>query len=267
MKTFTSEESPFCGATSEEAKVQKSKNYMKKTIIGNWKSNKTLEETLEWLEIVGPELVKKENLEISIAPQLSLLSLLDREIKNKEYKLVLSAQDVSPFEEGPYTGEVSAKSLAGMVKYVLVGHSERRKNFGEDNTLINLKVKQCLQYGLTPIVCISDLNFSKETSEAIKNIEQNDLEKIVFMYEPPSAISKPVGPVGVGEAAPIDEVLKMIKEIKKFSSQSRIFYGGSIKSNNVEIYLNNSEIDGVIPGSASLDPREFLKIIKNASHI
>ena len=238
-----------------------------KTVVGNWKSNKNLKEALAWLEVVSPALVKKENLEISIAPQLFLLSFLNKEIKNQGYKLILSAQDVSPFEEGPYTGEVSAKSLTGVVKYVLVGHSERRKNFGEDNALINLKVKQCLQYGLTPIVCISDLNFSKETSEAIKNIEQNDLEKVVFMYEPPSAISKPVGPVGVGEAAPIDEVLKMIQEIKKFSVQSRIFYGGSIKSNNVEAYLNNSEIDGVIPGSASLDPQEFLKIIKNASNI
>jgi len=258
------------------------KNY-KKTIIGNWKSNKNEKEALEWLRIVGPGFDKKENLEVLIAPQFPLLSLFNKEIQNKSYPLILSAQDVSPFEEGAYTGEVSAKSLKNLVKYVLVGHSERRKNFKEDNVLVNLKVKQCLQYGLTPIVCISDLVtshgtvinnlsfnrdlFLKEISEAIKNVKENDLDKIVFMYEPPSAISKPIGQIGIGEAAPVSGVLEMIEEIKKISPKSRIFYGGSVKSNNVKIYLQESKIDGVIPGSASLNPQEFLKIIENASKI
>ena len=256
---------------------------MKKTIIGNWKSNKNEQETLEWLGIVGPEFIKKDNLEVSIAPQLPLLSLLNKEIQSKGYPLILSAQDVSPFEEGPYTGEVSAEALVNVVKYVLIGHSERRKNFAETNFLVNLKVQQCLRYRLTPIVCVSDIvspqgtiigglsfnkdNFLKEISEAIKNVKESDLDKVVFMYEPPSAISKPIGQIGAGEAAPITGVLEMIEEIKKISPKSRMFYGGSVKSNNVKIYLQESKIDGVIPGSASLNPQEFLKIIENASKI
>lgn len=254
-----------------------------KTIIGNWKSNKDTREALAWLEIVGPALVKRNDLEISIAPQFSLLSLLSKEVKNRGYKLTLTAQNVGPFEEGPYTGEVSARTLADVVKYVLVGHSERRKNFAETNSFVNLKVQQCLKYKLMPIVCISDVvtpqgtivdsllfnkdNFLREISEAIKSVEKSDLEKVVFMYEPPSAISKPVGPIGAGEAASITGVLEMIGEIKKISPKSKIFYGGSVKSNNVKIYLQESKIDGVIPGSASLNPQEFLKIIENASQI
>ena len=231
-----------------------------KTIIGNWKSNKTLEEVLELLEVVGEQLVKNDNLEISVAPQFPLLLLLSEKIKDKKYHLTLSAQNVSHFDEGPYTGEVSAKSIAKIVKYVLVGHSERKKHFGETNSLVNLKVKQCLKYQLTPIVCISDI-------KTIKNIKENDLEKVVFMYEPPSAISKPIGPVGIGKAEPIAKVLEMIGEIKEISPKSKIFYGGSVKSNNVKIYLQESEIDGVVSGSASLNPQEFLKMIENASAI
>lgn len=254
-----------------------------KAIIGNWKSNKNVKEALEWLEIVGPSLTKSDDLEISIAPQLSLLSLLSKEIQNKGYHLTLSAQDVSPFEEGPYTGEVSVRALSEIVKYVLVGHSERRRNFGEDNFLVNLKVHQCLKYELTPIVCISDLvtpqgtiledpsfnkdNFLKEITEAINEVEKIALEKVVFMYEPPSAISKPVGSIGIGEAALITEVLEMTQEIKKISPKSKIYYGGSVKSSNIKIYLQQAEIDGVVCGSASLNPQEFLKMISNARQI
>lgn len=256
---------------------------MKKIIIGNWKSNKNEEEALEWLKIVGPALNRKKNLEISIAPQLSLLSLLKQEIEKNRYHLSLSAQDVSPFGQGSYTGEVSAKSLVGLVKYVLVGHSERRKNFGETNFLVNLKVKQCLKNDLVPIVCISDVttseglitqglsfvkeNFLREVRQAIREIKKENLENTVFMYEPPSAISKPVGPIGVGRAASTGQVLKMIAQIKKISPTSKIFYGGSVKSDNVANYLGRSEIDGVISGSASLNPQEFIKILENASQI
>lgn len=254
-----------------------------KTIIGNWKSNKNEKEALEWLKIVGPKLVKNDNLEISIASQFPLLSFVRKEIDKKKYPLILSAQDVSPFEEGAYTGEVSARSLSSLVRYVLVGHSERRKNLNETNLLVNLKVKQSLKYKLIPIVCISDIvnsqgvilasltfnkdNFLREISEAIKGVEKSNLGKVAFMYEPPSAISKPVGPIGVGEAAPMTEVLKMIGQIKKISPKSKIFYGGSVKSNNVKIYLQESEIDGAVVGSASLNPQEFLKIIESTSQV
>lgn len=235
-----------------------------KIIIANWKSNKNESQALDWLEVVGPKIKKKPDLEISVAPQLFLLGLLNQEIRNKGYHFCLTAQDIGPFDQGPYTGEVAAETLPSLVKYVLIGHSERKKIFGETNHLANLKIKQCLEYQLTPIVCLAGL---EEIDEIIKSIKKEDLKKMVFMYEPPAAISKPIGPIGVGEAEPIIKVLEMISKIKKISPKSKIFYGGSVKSNNVKIYLQESEIDGIVVGSASLNPQEFLKIIANASQI
>jgi len=232
-----------------------------KTVIGNWKSNKNEKEALEWLEIVGPKLGKINNLDVSLAPQFPVLSLLKKEIDQKQYPLTLSAQDVGPFDEGAYTGEVSAKILADLVKYVLIGHSERRKNFNETDEMVVQKTKMAVKYGLIPIVCLPDLEVLKE----IKNFSKDDLKRVIFMYEPPEAISKPIGPIGVGTAASIIEVLRMIKQIKNLTPKSKIFYGGSVKSNNVKIYVQEAEIDGVVIGSASLNPQEFLKIIKNAS--
>lgn len=222
---------------------------MKKTIIGNWKSNKNEKEALQWLEVVGPGIMRIENLEISIAPQFSLLNLLNKEIKDEHYQLSLSAQDVSPFEEGSYTGEVSAKSLTGLIKYVLIGHSERRKYFGETDEMIVQKVKMALKYGLIPIVCISNL-------KQARHFDTNHI-----LYEPLFAI-------GSGESDTPEHANQMARKIKETLGEStNVLYGGSVDSENVISFVLQSQVDGVCVGGASLNPQEFLKIIENASAI
>jgi len=240
----------------------------KKYIIANWKSNFQKKDIQNWLKIVGPA---SKNcpafLEVMIAPSFIHLEYLKEEIKKNNYSLKLCSQNVSPFSEGAYTGEVSAKQISEYVNFVIIGHSERRKYFGENNEMISQKVLRTLDCNLTPIICISDIDFEKQINFVTGILDKKQMQNIIFMYEPPSAISKQVGPIGKGEAAPLEEVNSMVLQIKKTAPDSRVFYGGSVKSDNIAQFLKQKDIAGVVIGSASLNGPEFIKIILYASQI
>lgn len=127
-------------------------------IVANWKANKTIDEATQWLKEV--ESIKYQvlsNLELIICPPFTLLYHLKLLITNSQLPITLAAQDVSPFPDGAYTGEVSARMLKDLgVKYVLIGHSERRKYFKEDEAILANKVREALDVGLTPIFCVQD---------------------------------------------------------------------------------------------------------------
>jgi len=217
---------------------------MEKTlIVANWKENFTTAEAKRWVEGLNKELGIRNcgKTEIVVCSPSVLLPVLHSSfiIHNSFFRL--GAQDVSKFEEGQYTGEVSAKMLKDFVDYVIVGHSERREHFGETDEDVKLKVEQCLKHGLTPIVCVS-------------KIEQALADKAIFAYEPLSA-------VGTGEPDTPENAQKFAQEIKaKVGQDVRVLYGGSVNAENAKSFVSQLDISGVLVGQASLDPKGFARL-------
>ncbi|MFC1653409.1 triose-phosphate isomerase [Patescibacteria group bacterium] len=231
-----------------------------KYVIGNWKSNLNITETKNWIKTVKKSLSENsENLKIILCPGYTHLPIFKSDLKD----LALGAQTISSFPDGAYTGQVSARTLKDYIEYVIVGHSERRTYLKETDNTINNQVTQAIESSITPIIAVDKKNWHSQLS--IINSQQ--LSQSLVMYEPPEAISQQVGPVGKGSAAPIKEVVEMIKKIKSEFSFKASIYGGSIKSDNIKEFLSQEEIDGVLPGSASINPDEWVKMITIAAKI
>jgi triosephosphate isomerase len=226
---------------------------MKKTfIVANWKSNLTGLEAKAWFEdfnIQGLDLADKE---IVVCPSFVFLSDLKSYSLKNNSSVKIGAQDTSPFGEGSYTGEVNGKQLIEFAEFVIIGHSERRKNFSETNEVVNLKIEKTFEFGLKPIICISDLEQVKAFQEIVK--ANNNF---IVAYEPLFAI-------GSGIADTPENANQMIKKIKDILGETLVLYGGSVTSDNVGQFSKMPDINGVLVGKASLDPLEFLRIIKNA---
>jgi len=224
-------------------------------IVANWKSNKTIKETEKWLHDFDGELKRDHfslgDKEVIVAPSFTLLEHARYCWSNLKLHIKFGAQDISSFEEGAYTGEVSAKQIKELADYVIIGHSERRRYFGEDKEIIEKKLRISLQYTLTPILCISEMNQILNLKSYILNHE------IIVAYEPLFAI-------GSGHPDTPENADTTALKIKKELGETPVLYGGSVTSGNVKSFTSMSDIDGVLVGGASLDPLEFLKIIKNA---
>lgn len=222
---------------------------MKKTIIAaNWKSNKTKSEAKNWLEQVAIADLPM-NLEIIILPSFTLLDYVSSYIKVNGLPFRIGAQDISPFESGAYTGEISSSQIKEFADYVLIGHSERRTNFSEDKEMINKKIEKATTGELIPIVCISDLS-------QIDNFSSN--KGIIIAYEPKGAISTS-GPNAKAESP--DLVSEFVKKIKERLSLE-VIYGGSVDVSNVRQYLNLEDISGALVGGQSLEPKNFINLLK-----
>jgi len=240
-------------------------------IVANWKSNKTIKDTEKWLHDFDEELKRKqfsfESKVIIIAPPFTLLEHANYCSSNLKLPIKFAAQDVSPFEEGAYTGEISAKQIKELADYVIVGHSERRERFSEDEETINKKIALAQKYGLTTVLCVSELKQIHNSTLRLPSMQlrtgRSGQEFIIHnsnfivAYEPLSAIGSghPDTPVNADE---------MARSIKKELAEVPVLYGGSVTSGNVKNFTSMPYIDGVLVGGASLDPHEFLKIIKNA---
>ena len=214
---------------------------MKKIIIGNWKCNpKSLAEAKKLFNAV-----KKTG--AVICPPFVYLSKF-------KYKF-LGAQDCFWEQSGPYTGEVSPKMLKSLgVKYVIIGHSERRA-LGETKEIIEKKLRAALKVGLIPILCVGEKkgeNFKKVIDKQLK-----DLKGIIIAYEPVWAISTSGGDFCSPEKA------RKVMEYIRTKTNDLVVYGGSVDSKTVKGYIDIG-FDGVLVGGASLDAKEFIKIIKNA---
>lgn len=220
---------------------------MKKVyIIANWKSHKTESEAKEWYRIFVDSLENTniENKEIIICPPFILLPLLKSLITDSNSFIKLGAQDVSPFEQGAYTGEVNAAQIKEYADYVIIGHSERRNNFQEDDKLLEEKVKQANKANLSVIYCIQ----GKDTSVP-ENIS-------LVAYEPVFAI---------GSGHPdTPENAEDVAQAKKQRYAYTLIYGGSVSPQNVAGFINMTNIEGVLVGTDCLKPEIFAEIVKNA---
>lgn len=237
---------------------------MQKIIIGNWKMNpSTLEEAQALFDAIKNGIGKNSN--VVICPPYVYLPLLKG--------LTLGAQNVSDKEKGAFTTQISAAILKDLgVKYVLVGHSESRQYLKETNEIINEKIKECLRVGLKPILCIGEDDgedkikvLESEITEALGGISEEQLKDIIIAYEPIFA-------VGTGKNCSIEETKTSVGIIKdclakiytqNVADQMRIIYGGSVNSQNAKEYLENANVQGLLPGGASLKPEEFIKIVES----
>lgn len=198
--------------------------------------------------------------------------------KTKNSKLKIGAQNVFWENQGVYTGEVSPLMLKNMgVEYVIIGHSERRKHLGETDEMINKKVSAALKTGLKTVLCVGeDLKIRKRGPKAVKSFVKNQLKKDLkgignwkFKIENLVIAYEPVWAIGTGRACPPKDALEMIKFIKKLLTTNRklqttkVLYGGSVDSKNIEDFLQYKEIDGALVGGASLKPKEIKEIIKS----
>lgn len=231
---------------------------MMKYLIGNWKANKTLDEARSWIREVKSRMEKVHpDLRVALCPSFIHLRLL----KDDFPELTLGCQDLSPYGDGAYTGAVTARMLEGLVEFVILGHSERRRWFQETSLTVAQKAVQALDFGITPIIAVHTQNWR----EQLRALDDSLMDRVIIMYEPPEAISSQIGPIGQGDAAPLEEVKAMVEKIKERQDVKTVIYGGSVKSHNLTTFLSEPQIDGVLAGSASLDAEEWVRMIRIAS--
>ena len=221
-------------------------------LIGNWKSNKTFEETYTWFDEFSKVYSPVSDLSVVVA--VPFLYIQEGQKKLAELslqKVSLASQDVSPYPFGSYTGAVSAQMLKGHVSYAIVGHSERREHFGESHLEIASKIDQLLEVGITPVLCIDEPYAQKQFA----TIDESKIEKLVIAYEPLEAI-------GTGQPAEPDHVATVVKKIRAIINNESvpIIYGGSTNAENARTFLKVEGISGLLPGGSSLKPDVFAQM-------
>jgi triosephosphate isomerase len=213
-------------------------------VIANLKANKTWDEVSAWLDKVGPVATNFGGTVI-FCPSHPFLASSDFKLQSS--KLRLGAQDVSPFEQGAYTGEVAASQIASLCQYAIIGHSERRQNFNETDEELNQKVQNSKNAKIEPIFCI----------QSEENQIPNGVE--IIAYEPTFAI-------GTGNPDTPQNAKDIARKIKEKGSYT-VLYGGSVSGENVKSYISKDLIDGVLVGATnSLDPEKFIAILNAANY-
>lgn len=225
-------------------------------IVANWKSNKTRSEVDEWfhgfeLALLQDPVIRKE---VILCPSFVYLPRVKQLITEGSLPISMGALNVSSFGSGAYTGEVNAIQLKDYVQYVIIGHSERRKNFGETDDIVNQKLGQAFENNLIPILCVS--NIEQVISAKLQVQSYNSKIKIIA-YEPVAAI-------GTGNPDTPQKANEMAMAIQKELGDVPVLYGGSVTAENVHSFAIMEQLNGVLVGKASLDPHEFSSIITNA---
>ncbi|MGC8872099.1 MAG: triose-phosphate isomerase [Caldimicrobium sp.] len=248
---------------------------MRKPIFaGNWKMNYTLRESKEYFEKFLKLLldIDLSDREVVIAPPYTALYYVSQLIKDTG--VILASQNSHFAEKGAFTGEISPLMLKEIgVKYVILGHSERRQIFGEDDELIKRRVEGVYTFGLNPILCVGETLEQREKGETFSIVEKQVREGLSFLKDPdPERIVvayEPVWAIGTGRNATpsqAEEVQGVIRGVlaglygKERAEKIRILYGGSVTPENVQDLIKEPNIDGVLVGGASLDPEKFFKI-------
>jgi triosephosphate isomerase len=215
-------------------------------IVGNWKENKTVAQSLGFMAEFKKACEPRENVKVIICSPFTSVSAILQYIRDNSLIVDVGVQNISEHEEGAYTGEIAAKQAAEFAKFVIVGHSERRRMLGETDEQVAKKVEMAIKYGITPIVCV--INDKVPVPKGTK----------IVAYEPIEAI-------GTGNPDTPENAERVAVSIKdKNTNVMYVLYGGSVSSANVKGFTDMIDISGVLVGGGSLDPQEFSSIIKNA---
>lgn len=244
-------------------------------IAGNWKMNGSKASVQSWCEAIKRQSqLLSVTSEIAVMPPVIFLPAVAESLK--ESSVIWGAQDVSAEKQGAFTGEISASMLCEFgCTYVIVGHSERRRYYGEDNQLVARKFAAAAEAGLKPILCLGESLLERQQAltetviehqlDAILNLDLHyDLmHNAILAYEP-------IWAIGTGVSAAPDQVQavhafirqRIVKYNKNLADAIRIIYGGSVKASNAQELFNLADVDGALVGNASLDANEFLDICR-----
>ena len=245
-------------------------------IAGNWKMYKTASEAVTLVQTLKAAAHMVSNVTIVICPPFTALSEVSKVLEDTAINL--GAQNMYCAPEGAFTGEISPTMLKDSgCRYVILGHSERRQYFKEDDILIHEKLKTALKYSIIPIVCVGETLAERDAKkhfdvvktqfdESIGRLEKEDIAKVVIAYEP-------VWAIGTGKTATPDQAEQMHSYIRRLLNERYsqevgnripILYGGSVKPDNTKSLMEKPNIDGALVGGASLKAESFAQIIQEA---
>ncbi|QMU78609.1 triose-phosphate isomerase [Streptacidiphilus sp. PB12-B1b] len=247
-------------------------------MAGNWKMNLNHLEAIAHTQKLHFSLTDKDYaaVEVAVLPPFTDLRSVQTLVDGDKMKIKYGAQDVSAHDSGAYTGEISGPMLAKLkCTYVAIGHSERRQYHGENEAVVNAKVKAAFKWGVTPILCVGEgLDVRKAGNQvaytlaqldgALEGVEAEDAETIVVAYEP-------VWAIGTGEVATPEDAQEVCGAIRvrlaelysqELADKVRVLYGGSVKSSNAAGIMAKPDVDGALIGGAALDAEEFVKIVR-----
>lgn len=243
-------------------------------VVGNWKMYKTARQATDYVESLIPQV---KGSEVNIYLAVPFTSIASAAQYAKETGVVIGAQNMNDAREGAFTGEIAGLMLkeAG-ASFVLLGHSERRTEFGEDDAFIRKKVLRALQDDIQPILCVGETanhHGKGKTAEVLKEqlftalegIPKEDAAKVVIAYEPVWAIGSGKTPTAKDIQTTHAFCRECLEELfgKKVAGTIPILYGGSVKPENAAEIGAEKDVDGVLVGGASLDPKTFAEIIHN----
>ena len=249
-------------------------------IVGNWKMNKTASEAAAFVSELVKRLPASSSVELVVAPPFTALESV-RAALGPSSPIQLSAQNLFWEDQGAYTGEVSAPMLRDLgCRYVILGHSERRTHFGEQDEGIHKKIHAALAHGLRPILCVGESLAQRESGKtngtltqqlkgSLAGLAPQTMAAIAIAYEP-------VWAIGTGRAATTDQAVAAHRTIREFlastwssatANATRIVYGGSVTPQNIESLLQSEQIDGALIGGACLQIDSFATIASVAGSI
>lgn len=255
--------------------------YMKSYIVGNWKLNFTVGEASIYLHKLLKALPNYRDIEVVVAP--STIALQPLSLQVDRHKVKLAAQNAFYRDYGAFTGETSFSQLRGVADYAIIGHSERRYIFGEDDKMVEKKVAAAIRNKITPILCVGETESERafgETADVIRDqvlggltdVADDDLDKVIIAYEPVWAISS----TKAAKLATPDEIAEVVTMIRKTLTETYgdklaenlpILFGGSVSSSNAGAYLTVPGINGLLIGGSSLILSEFIDIIETAKRV
>ncbi len=240
-------------------------------IAANWKMNKTVEETEEFINSFLPLVKDVSGVDILLAPPFTSLGAASRLLKSSN--VILAAQNVFYEEKGAFTGEISPGMLRSAgCSCVIIGHSERRQFFSETDDIVNRKIKTARKNGLDVILCIGE---SLEQREANKTFDILDRQLAGSLADLPldgiTVAYEPIWAIGTGKTATKEQanethtyIRQWLRKNKEGADAVRIQYGGSVTPDNIESLMSQPEVDGALVGGASLKPDNFAKIVTGA---
>lgn len=233
-------------------------------VVANWKMNTNLSDAVVLATTVRDGVENISGIEVVLCPPAVWLTEVSQIIRREIGHLGLGAQNIHYMVDGEYTGEISAAMVRDVAKYVILGHSERRKNFGETNGIVSRKAAAALDAGLIPIICVGEEKKDdssvgevvSQLKETLAGINKSELDQIVVAYEP-------VWAVGADEPATPEYSAKVITQLREIvSGQTSIIYGGDVNAGNVYSFMQRPEIDGVLVGRESLNAPDFIKMCR-----